>query len=72
MVAAIGLWLAVLGALPLACAPWLGRRGLIGLLVLEAGLSMALLVVKVRNRKVQQERRQISAMRSAIERGILY
>ena len=71
MVAA-GLWLIVLAALPLVCALWFSPPGLIGLIVLEAGLSLALLVVKMRNRKLQQERRLISAMRSALERGILY
>lgn len=72
LAAAMGLWLVLLAAVPVMCEPWLSRGGLIGVIVLEACLSMALLVVKVRTRKAQQERRQISAMRSAIERGILY
>lgn len=72
LAAALGLWLVLLAAVPVACGPFLSRKGLIGVILLEAGLSLALLVVKVRTRKTYHEKRQVSAMRAAIERGILY
>jgi hypothetical protein len=72
MTAAVGIWLVVLTAVPVLCASWLSQGGLIALISLEAVLSMALLMVKVRARKAQQEKRQVSAIRAAIDRGILY
>lgn len=71
MTAAVGIWLVVLTAVPMLCASWLSQGGLIALICLEAALSMALLAVKVRARKAQQEKRQVSALRTAIDRGIL-
>jgi hypothetical protein len=72
LAAGLGLWLVLLAALPVVCEPWLNRSGLIALIILEASLSLALLAVKVRTRKTQRERRQMLAMRAAIQRGILY
>ncbi len=71
MAAILGLWLVVLAAVPVLCQPWLSQRGLMALVTMEAALSLGLGVVRVRTRRAQQEKRQITAMRAAIERGIL-
>ena len=71
LTAALAVWLVVLAVVPLLCATWLSQAEMVGLMVLEAFLSLALLSVRVRARRTQQEKRQVSAMRSAIERGVI-